>query len=272
LFERTLNNAFMKTASGAFSIHEAVSDACNELAKEGIDYFDYRSGRRIETRAAVLMNLRTAVNQAAAQITEEGCKLAGVEYVETSAHTGARTHPSGDYRDHSLWQGKLFKVNSWEKASEAGKTENPDTNPLQSEQEDDKLYYTTPTSGTYPTQSDEEFERETRELIEKEYPKTLDTLHQDRHIAGTEKYDPTRSELTEDPQMLLDLYAGKGSLVKSNSGKWAKKERFEHNTIIGIWRNNATGEEAPTNRGMIHYSKKRGLHIVPSRPDWENRQ
>jgi phosphopantetheinyl transferase (holo-ACP synthase) len=120
LFERTLNTAFMETASGAFSIHEAVSKAADTLASEGISHFEYDLAngkrRKINVQAAVLMNLRTSLGQAAAAITEEGCKLANVEYVETSCHANQRNRDveGRPWANHERWGGKIFKVNSWE--------------------------------------------------------------------------------------------------------------------------------------------------------------
>ena len=39
-----------------------------------------------------------------------------------------------------------------------------------------------------------------------------------------------------------------------------------HTETIGIYRSKYTGKEVPTNTGIIHYSKRKGWHIVPARP------
>lgn len=47
---------------------------------------------------------------------------------------------------------------------------------------------------------------------------------------------------------------------------WNQKERFTHIAEIGIYKSKNTGRETVTNSGIIHYSKKKGWHIVPARP------
>jgi hypothetical protein len=106
---------------------------------------------------------------------------------------------------------------------------------------------------------------ETHRAIGKEYPLTLNEARQNRHIAGTSDFDPARSALTEDPVKLIELYAGKGSLIFSESGVWTRRERFTHTGVIGVYRN-MTGYEADTTKGIIHYSKN-GAHIVPAREE-----
>lgn len=67
-----------------------------------------------------------------------------------------------------------------------------------------------------------------------------------------------------DPQMLYDLHSKKGQFLRTNAGEWNHKERFIHSETIGIYRNKYTGKEFFTNTGIIHYSKRKGWHIVPA--------
>ena len=101
-------------------------------------------------------------------------------------------------------------------------------------------------------------------LIKDEFTVKLNKGMQDKHIRGSSNFDPNRSELTVDPEELIRLYAGKSEPIISRD-KWRNKERFIHNSDIGIYRD-LSGKEWPTNRGIIHYGKK-GLHIVPSEPE-----
>lgn len=101
-------------------------------------------------------------------------------------------------------------------------------------------------------------------FIKDEYTVKLNRGMQDKHIRGSSNFDPNRSELTVDPEELIRLYAGKSEPIISRD-KWRNKERFIHNSDIGIYRD-LSGKEWPTNRGIIHYGKK-GLHIVPSEPE-----
>jgi len=109
------------------------------------------------------------------------------------------------------------------------------------------------------------FRNAIHERIGKEYQISLNTAHQDKHIAGAENFDPMRSTLTADPAALLDLYAGEGDPIQTRAGEWNQRERFTHTSEIGVWRS-IDGEELPTNKGIIHYTKRRGAHIVPADP------
>lgn len=66
---------------------------------------------------------------------------------------------------------------------------------------------------------------------------------------------------SEDPQELLDKYAGKGKLEKTRKGEWTTKEVVKVDHKIGVDYN--TGKEAEWIK--IHHSKKR-THIVPHIP------
>lgn len=102
------------------------------------------------------------------------------------------------------------------------------------------------------------------ERINKEFPEKIKWSAQNRHIRGTENFDPKRSELTADPEMLMKLHLNNSDPIISNAGNWTNRARFVHNEEIGIWRN-GNGASAATKRGVIHYSKK-GIHIVPGEP------
>lgn len=110
------------------------------------------------------------------------------------------------------------------------------------------------------------FKAAVHEEIKKSYPLTVNTGMQNKHIRDTNNFDPTRGELTADPEELIKLYAGKSEPIMPASGVWNQKERFTHTSEIGIWRDKTTGESAPTRKGLLHYSKKRGIHIVPAKP------
>ena len=116
------------------------------------------------------------------------------------------------------------------------------------------------------------FRDEIHERIRNEFPLTLNQAHQDKHITGTAVFDPLRSTLTADPTMLINLYAGKGIPLQIKKGDWNQRERFIHTSEIGIWRDKNTGSEAPTNVGIIHYTKRRGAHIVPANPKQRGRK
>ena len=101
-----------------------------------------------------------------------------------------------------------------------------------------------------------------------EYSKEIRWDRQNRHIRGEKEFKEGRSELTENPEMLIKRYSGKGDLQYTKDGRWKKKEIFVHDDKIGVWVS-PDGERKDTNRGTIHYSKKHGVHIVPAYPDEE---
>jgi hypothetical protein len=90
---------------------------------------------------------------------------------------------------------------------------------------------------------------------------------QDKHIPGTNNYaqeivnGKPRSILLEDPQQLLDDFAGTGQKVGNN------KERIDFGKVIGQYYNPQTNTYVDTTRGLIHYDSKGGAHIVPSTPN-----
>ena len=108
-FGELLNLGYNMTVSGAQSPQQAIAAAVDDLAREGVKVFSYASGRAISLEAAVRMNVLTAANQTAAKITEETMREMGVSLVRTTAHVGARTHKDGGFKDHSLWQGRVFR-------------------------------------------------------------------------------------------------------------------------------------------------------------------
>lgn len=110
MFERTLNSAYAKVVAGTHSYTEALGEASDEMLREGIGQFDYASGRRISTEAAILMNIRTSIAQTAGEITEQGMRERGVSFVECSKHMGERNKdvPGRPWANHESWGGSCF--------------------------------------------------------------------------------------------------------------------------------------------------------------------
>jgi len=100
-----------------------------------------------------------------------------------------------------------------------------------------------------------------------DYNLKINFARQGRHIEDSEYYLEGRSILEANPQMLIDLYSGKGEMLFKN-GAWLSRERFEHTDYIGVCKF-LDGTSVRTKRGIIHYSKTKGLHVVPSQPKTE---
>ena len=99
-FERTLDVAWGKVATGAFDYKTAVEQAVDSLADE-MPEITYPSGHTDSLEVAARRAVLTGVNQTAGKLQEARMDEMNVEFVETSAHGGAR--PS-----HAEWQGRRF--------------------------------------------------------------------------------------------------------------------------------------------------------------------
>lgn len=99
-FERTLDAAWLKVSTGAFDYKTAVKQAVDSLA-DGMPMVTYPSGHKDSIEVAARRAVLTGVNQTAGKLQEARMDEMHVEFVETSAHGGAR--PS-----HAEWQGRRF--------------------------------------------------------------------------------------------------------------------------------------------------------------------
>ena len=99
-FERTLDVAWGKVATGAFDYKTAVKQAVDSLADE-MPEITYPSGHTDSLEVAARRAVLTGANQTAGKLQEARMDEMNVEFVETSAHGGAR--PS-----HAEWQGRRF--------------------------------------------------------------------------------------------------------------------------------------------------------------------
>ena len=104
-FVQQANAAYMQVTTGAFSYDEAMKNACDKLAADGVTAVQYRNGKPVRRtiESAVRMNILTGVNQTASAMTLNNCDELGCDLVETTAHIGAR--PS-----HEEWQGQIFSI------------------------------------------------------------------------------------------------------------------------------------------------------------------
>lgn len=99
-FIAAMDKAYTLTSSGALSYTQAVKEAVNEIASNGVEVI-YPSGRKDTIETATLRAVRTGVSQATGNIQIERMKEMDVDLVLTSSHMGAR--PS-----HQVWQGRVF--------------------------------------------------------------------------------------------------------------------------------------------------------------------
>ena len=115
-----MDKAALQVQSGAFSYDEAIRLATRDLA-DHMDYVQYPSGHRDTLEVASRRAVRTGVNQMSSKLTLQRCKELGIDFVETTAHAGARVSKSLDCRNHSWWQGKVFHLSKEGAKGEDGK-------------------------------------------------------------------------------------------------------------------------------------------------------
>ena len=92
----------MQVSSGAFSYQEAIRFALRELADTGA-YITYPTGHHDRIDVAVRRCVLTGVGQTAAAVAKKQAEDSGCEYMELTAHSGARP-------EHAKWQGQLVII------------------------------------------------------------------------------------------------------------------------------------------------------------------
>lgn len=105
-FIQAMDKAYNLTTSGAVSYTQAVREAVEEIASNGVEVI-YPSGHRDALEIATLRCVRTGIAQATAEIQLARMKEMGVGLVLVSSHMGARP-------THEVWQGSVYQVD-WNK-------------------------------------------------------------------------------------------------------------------------------------------------------------
>lgn len=102
------DSAYWKVAHGV-SPSTAIVEAIDEVSAKGITTVHY--GRRDDKiEVAIARAVRTGINQANGDIKLTRCAEMGVGHVRVNSHIGARVTKYEDYTNHSLWQGKVYKL------------------------------------------------------------------------------------------------------------------------------------------------------------------
>lgn len=99
-FERALDRAWLQVSSGAFSYDVAIRRAVDGLAAH-MNGVTYPSGHKDTLEVAVRRAVLTGTNQTCAKLQLARADEMGCEFVEVTAHAGARP-------EHALWQGKVY--------------------------------------------------------------------------------------------------------------------------------------------------------------------
>lgn len=98
--ERRLDRAWLQISSGAFDYKTAIKRVVDDLA-DRMPGVTYPSGHKDTLEVAVRRAVLTGVNQTCAQLQLARADEMGCEFVEVTAHAGARP-------EHAVWQGKIY--------------------------------------------------------------------------------------------------------------------------------------------------------------------
>ena len=101
-FLQACDRAYMQVSSGAFSYQDAIRMAVRELADGGA-YITYPTGHQDRIDVAVRRCILTGVGQTAAAVAKKRAEDSGCQYMELTAHGGARP-------EHARWQGQLVVI------------------------------------------------------------------------------------------------------------------------------------------------------------------
>ena len=108
-----INRAYIETASGIYDYNTSIRGALRDMADQGIAGATYRRGNRYvkySIEGTVRRDTLTAVNKLANKGAEKITKEIGADYVEVSAHIGARVSDTNPIANHAGWQGKVYKL------------------------------------------------------------------------------------------------------------------------------------------------------------------
>lgn len=109
-YTRILDRALVKVQSGATNYNGAVREAVDALARSGLQWIDYPTGWHNRVEVAVRRAVMSGVGSLCDKYSEALKEDIGTEYVEVSAHRGARDKGVGPM-NHRSWQGKIFRWN-----------------------------------------------------------------------------------------------------------------------------------------------------------------
>lgn len=103
-YQYELDLATWKISSGTMDATQAIRDAIRSLSKRGITSIDYANGKVSSLDVAVRRSVLTGIGQLTGEISLQTAEKLDTDFVEVSAHYGARP-------EHAEWQGKVYKLN-----------------------------------------------------------------------------------------------------------------------------------------------------------------
>lgn len=109
-FIAAADDAFLAVSTGTLGIDQAVRQGVLNLVEQGIrTVTNPMNGHTDQADVAIKRNIWTAVNQTTGDMTLAMAAEVGTDYVEVSAHPGARNKGVGP-ANHESWQGKVYSI------------------------------------------------------------------------------------------------------------------------------------------------------------------
>lgn len=98
-----VTQARFEMSSGLFERDEIIQRAIKSCIDGGLRTINYESGITNHIDVAIRRAVMTGVNQLSADLNDQTVKALGTDYVEVTAHAGARP-------THQVWQGRVYKI------------------------------------------------------------------------------------------------------------------------------------------------------------------
>lgn len=102
-YEEIVNKVTSEALAGTKTLGNAMEEAVTELSKKGLTGFTARNGAEWTPEAYTKMVIRSNVKNTINKVSEERFKIAGNDYIEINAYSGARPKCSID-------QGKIYSL------------------------------------------------------------------------------------------------------------------------------------------------------------------
>ena len=100
-YQRTLDDAVLGIATGAFDYNTALNKVVKEMTRSGCRSVNYASGRSFRVDSASRTALMTGFSQVTGYMNEQVANELGTNDFEVSYHMGARI-------EHQVWQGRVY--------------------------------------------------------------------------------------------------------------------------------------------------------------------
>lgn len=106
-FQKEMDFVQMQVQSGVLDYNSAIRQSVKRMADSGLRTVDYASGWSNHLDVAVRRATLTGANQMSGKLTDALGEEMACNFVEVTAHAGARNTGSGP-ANHASWQGKVY--------------------------------------------------------------------------------------------------------------------------------------------------------------------